>query len=163
MNAGRRRRGLPTLDVLTTKWAGRRGPLPAFEARTGLRGASVASTPLYAGLARLLAMAAEVVPHRRDSGKDMAARIDAARRRIAAGDTLDIDPHWLESFPAAGADTEPSRTLAEVERRTILDALERCRGKIYGPGGAAAALGLKPTTLYGKMRKHRIAKGKTPS
>ena len=26
----------------------------------------------------------------------------------------------------------------------------------YGPDGAAAALGLKPTTLYGKMRKHDI-------
>ena len=25
-----------------------------------------------------------------------------------------------------------------------------------GPAGAAAALGLKPTTLYGKMRKHGI-------
>ena len=48
--------------------------------------------------------------------------------------------------------------LAEVERRAILDALERCRGKIYGPDGAAAALGLKPTTLYGKMRKHHISK-----
>ena len=42
--------------------------------------------------------------------------------------------------------------------RAILDALARCHGKIYGSGGAAAALGLKPTTLYGKMRKHRIPK-----
>ena len=40
-----------------------------------------------------------------------------------------------------------------MERRAILDALARCRGKVYGPGGAAAVLGLKPTTLYGKMRK----------
>ena len=31
-------------------------------------------------------------------------------------------------------------------------------GKIYGPGGAAERLGLKPTTLYGKMRKHHIRK-----
>jgi len=31
-------------------------------------------------------------------------------------------------------------------------------GKIYGRDGAAAALGLKPTTLYGKMRKHHIAR-----
>jgi len=27
---------------------------------------------------------------------------------------------------------------------------------VYGPHGAAAALGVKPTTLYGKMRKHGI-------
>jgi len=113
VNAGRRRRGLPTLDVLTTKWAGRRGPLPAFEARTGLRGASVASTPLYAGLARLLAMAAEVVPHRRDSGKDMAARIDAARRRIAAGDTL-VHVH-TKATDEAGHSKRPRAKLEVLE------------------------------------------------
>jgi len=48
--------------------------------------------------------------------------------------------------------------LAEVERQAITDALARCHGKIYGPDGAAACLGLKPTTLYGKMRKHQIPK-----
>jgi formate hydrogenlyase transcriptional activator len=73
---------------------------------------------------------------------------------ITSGDTLDIDPHWLQ--PSADLNGKSRSTLAEVERGTILDALERCRGKIYGPDGAAAALGLKPTTLYGKMRKHRI-------
>ena len=29
-------------------------------------------------------------------------------------------------------------------------------GRVYGPGGAAHRLGLNPTTLYGKMRKHGI-------
>jgi len=48
--------------------------------------------------------------------------------------------------------------MAEVERHTVLQTLERCGGKIYGPGGAAEALGLKPSTLYGKMRKHGIGK-----
>ncbi len=48
--------------------------------------------------------------------------------------------------------------MAEVERRTVLHALEQSGGKIYGPGGAAEALGLKPSTLYGKMRKHRMGK-----
>jgi len=88
VNAGRRRRGRSALDLLTTKWAGVRRPLPSFEERTGLRGASVASTTLYAGIARLLGMALERVPHRADPTEDMAPRIDAARRRIAAGDTL---------------------------------------------------------------------------
>jgi len=49
-------------------------------------------------------------------------------------------------------------SFAEVERRTILDALQACGGKVYGSDGAAARLGLKPTTLYGKMRKHGITK-----
>jgi formate hydrogenlyase transcriptional activator len=75
---------------------------------------------------------------------------------VTSGDTLDIDPHWLQA--SVDSNGKPRSTLAEVERGTILDALERCRGKIYGPDGAAAALGLKPTTLYGKMRKHRICR-----
>ena len=55
--------------------------------------------------------------------------------------------------PAAAA-----RSFAETERAAILDALRDCGGKIYGEGGAAQLLGLKPTTLYGKMRKHKISR-----
>jgi formate hydrogenlyase transcriptional activator len=69
-----------------------------------------------------------------------------------------IDPHWLEPARTGGADREPPSSLAEMERQAILDALQRCQGRIYGVGGAAAALGVKPTTLYGKMRKHHISK-----
>jgi formate hydrogenlyase transcriptional activator len=77
---------------------------------------------------------------------------------VTSGDTLHIDPHWLQPSRTVNANGEGRSTLAEVERDTILTALERCRGRIYGPNGAAAALGLKPTTLYGKMRKHHISK-----
>jgi formate hydrogenlyase transcriptional activator len=71
---------------------------------------------------------------------------------VAAGDTLHIDPSWLPVPPPdlSGAG------LHELERRSILDALRRARGRIYGPRGAAALLGVKPTTLYGKMRRHGI-------
>jgi formate hydrogenlyase transcriptional activator len=75
---------------------------------------------------------------------------------VTGGDTLQVDPDWLKAAPAAGPPADGPPGLASLERQAILDALKRCRGKIYGPGGAAAALGLKPTTLYGKMRKHRI-------
>jgi formate hydrogenlyase transcriptional activator len=76
---------------------------------------------------------------------------------VTAGDTLEIDAAWLA--PAATAPAAPPRpALAEQERRAILDALRHCGGRIYGPGGAAALLGVKPTTLYGKMRRHRIRK-----
>jgi formate hydrogenlyase transcriptional activator len=78
---------------------------------------------------------------------------------VTAGDTLQVDPDWLKSATLVdGMPRETGAGLAEVERRAILDALERCHGKIYGPGGAAAALKLKPTTLYGKMRKYQIPK-----
>jgi len=74
---------------------------------------------------------------------------------VTSGDTLEIDPTWL-STTSATSDGQP--TMAELERRAILEALQRSSGKVYGPGGAAQALGLKPTTLYGKMRKHHISK-----
>jgi len=77
---------------------------------------------------------------------------------VTTGDSLRVDPGWL--FPVqARADVDGAATsFRAIERQTILAALERAGGKIYGPHGAAAALGLKPTTLYGKMRKHGIAK-----
>jgi formate hydrogenlyase transcriptional activator len=81
---------------------------------------------------------------------------------VTAGDTLQVDPSWLTPAPAGDTARTDRPGLAELERRAILDALEHCHGRIYGPGGAAAVLGLKPTTLYGKMRKHRIPKHATP-
>jgi len=50
-----------------------------------------------------------------------------------------------------------SATLDEAQRRHILDALERSGGKIYGPGGAAVSLGLKPSTLQSKMKRLGIS------
>ena len=44
----------------------------------------------------------------------------------------------------------------EQERNHILIAIERTGGKIYGPDGAAAALGLAPTTLVSRLRKYGI-------
>jgi formate hydrogenlyase transcriptional activator len=79
---------------------------------------------------------------------------------VAAGDTLEIDPAWL-SGPGGSADTDAEPAgWAERERRAIRAALARSGGKVYGPGGAAELLGLKPTTLYGKMRKHGIRAGR---
>lgn len=77
---------------------------------------------------------------------------------VTTGEALHVDPSWLASVPIPETPSESRPALADVERRAILDALARCHGRIYGPGGAAALLGLKPTTLYGKMRKHRIPK-----
>ncbi len=44
-------------------------------------------------------------------------------------------------------------TLKEMERRFILDTLQRTKWKIYGPGGAARLLGLNHSTLYSRMKK----------
>ena len=49
-------------------------------------------------------------------------------------------------------DAEPS-SLAEATRQHIGRVLQATRGRIYGPGGAAEILGLKPSTLQSKMKK----------
>lgn len=72
---------------------------------------------------------------------------------------LTIDSQWLPASPATPQ--EESRTWAAQEKQRILDALKAADGRVYGPGGAAHRLGLKPTTLYGKMRKHGIGRGET--
>lgn len=43
--------------------------------------------------------------------------------------------------------------LVEVERRYIRRVLAHTEGRIYGEGGAAEVLGLKPTTLQSRMKK----------
>jgi formate hydrogenlyase transcriptional activator len=74
------------------------------------------------------------------------------RAVIVSGEELAVDPAWLVS----ASPVETARTWAEQEKSRILAALRTANGRIYGPGGAAQRLGLKPTTLYGKMRKHGI-------
>ncbi len=49
-------------------------------------------------------------------------------------------------------------TLEEVQRQHILRVLALTQGRIYGPGGAAALLGLKPSTLQSRMKKLGIAR-----
>ena len=79
---------------------------------------------------------------------------------VSSGGRLSVDPRWFEANPSA-PERESRASFADVERRTIVEALDRCGGRIYGPNGAAILLGLKPTTLYGKMRKLGIPRRRT--
>ena len=54
-----------------------------------------------------------------------------------------------------------SRTLADANRRHIMEALRETSWVVGGPNGAAAKLGLKRTTLIKKMRNLGIFKEKT--
>jgi transcriptional regulator with GAF, ATPase, and Fis domain len=45
------------------------------------------------------------------------------------------------------------RSLEEVERQHIIDVLESAGWKLEGSDGAAALLGLKPSTLRSRMQK----------
>jgi formate hydrogenlyase transcriptional activator len=80
---------------------------------------------------------------------------------VNTGSELEIDPGWLAGSTNAIVEPAPSWTLAGQERQAILEALKKTGNRIYGANGAAALLGLKPTTLYGRMRKHGIRKPST--
>jgi transcriptional regulator with GAF, ATPase, and Fis domain len=51
-----------------------------------------------------------------------------------------------------------NRSLEEVERSYIIEALKRCSGKISGAGGAAEILKIPGNTLHSKMKKLGISK-----
>lgn len=50
--------------------------------------------------------------------------------------------------------------LKALERQNTLNALMRCRWKIYGDDGASRLLGLKPTTLIERMKRMKIVRPK---
>jgi 2,3-bisphosphoglycerate-independent phosphoglycerate mutase len=85
VNAARAERGAPPLDLLTTKWAGARGPLPSFAETAGVGGGAVTSSGLYRGLARLLGLRSVDVPGREDLAAEMAERLAAAEALIGDG------------------------------------------------------------------------------
>jgi PAS domain S-box-containing protein len=67
---------------------------------------------------------------------------------LTTGDTLRV-PTLEDAAPVEA----PQPTLADSERTLILRTLEGKRWRVKGPGGAAAALGLNPSTLYSRMKK----------
>ena len=63
--------------------------------------------------------------------------------------------------PGAGAPNAEDGFLTECERRErdralIARALQQCGGKVFGPGGAAELLGVKPTTLASRIKRWNI-------
>ena len=58
--------------------------------------------------------------------------------------------------PKKPAPAAPVSKLEDIERTALLEALRRARGRISGPGGAAALLGLKRTTFHSKMHRFNI-------
>jgi len=66
---------------------------------------------------------------------------------------------------ASRAEDDATRVLTitqikEMERASIERALRQCNGQVYGKDGAAALLGMKPTTLWARLRSLGISRGK---
>jgi DNA-binding NtrC family response regulator len=79
---------------------------------------------------------------------------------LCEGDTLSVDASWLaaESAPIPTAGQMFADTLATQERTMIEAALTETRGRVAGPSGAAAKLGINSSTLEAKIRALNIDK-----
>ena len=65
----------------------------------------------------------------------------------AASEPIPLSDHWHDDVVLT------DRECRERERTNVMRALERSEGRIYGRGGAAELLGIKPSTLASRMRK----------
>ena len=85
---------------------------------------------------------------------------------LCDGDTFSVDESWLRQDPLRQEQPKgtPLRGLgrmdAEQERGLIEDALRASNGRISGPYGAAAKLGIPRQTLESKMASLGISKGR---
>lgn len=81
---------------------------------------------------------------------------------LCEGETFSVDPAWLkrESSRQSGATTPLAATLAGREREMIEAALAESRGRIAGPSGAAAKLGIPRQTLDSKIANLHISKSR---
>jgi transcriptional regulator with GAF, ATPase, and Fis domain len=72
------------------------------------------------------------------------------------GAALQILDRFVNPLKAGEQEAQDGKGLAELERDHILQALEKTGWRIEGKKGAAAMLGLNPSTLRGRMRKDGI-------
>src|SRR6266436_6678207 len=84
---------------------------------------------------------------------------------LCDGDTFSVDESWLrqESSPASGPVVPLVTTLEDRERQMIEEALAQTRGRISGPNGAAAKLGIPRQTLDRKILSLGIDKNQFKS
>jgi formate hydrogenlyase transcriptional activator len=86
---------------------------------------------------------------------------------LCDGETFSVDETWLQrksNLPSGRATSrtsvlvEDKKEFADRERKAIEAALAECHGRVSGPGGAAAKLGIPHQTLESKIASLRIDK-----
>jgi len=81
-------------------------------------------------------------------------------------ETFSIDESWLPRQPQPFLTAEPKnqielpRRLEEQEKDMIEEALKASRGRVFGPTGAAAKLGIPRSTLESKIKSLKIDKNR---
>ena len=81
---------------------------------------------------------------------------------LCSGDTFSIDEAWLSSQAPRlpdGSSRLPD-SLEDQEREMIEAALAKSKGRVAGPRGAAAKLGIPPSTLESKIKQLKIEKNR---
>jgi PAS domain S-box-containing protein len=80
---------------------------------------------------------------------------------VCDGDEFSVDESWISH---TAAPTRPlNDSLATQEKDSIEAALAQAKGRVSGPTGAAAKLGIPPSTLDSKIRALKIDKRKYQS
>ena len=84
------------------------------------------------------------------------------RAVILCDDTLTVDESWLENKRgrSAGGARTLGRPSANEETEMIENALASSRGRVAGPDGAAAKLGIPRSTLESRIRSLQIDKNR---
>ena len=81
---------------------------------------------------------------------------------VSSGDVFSVDRSWLSKKPfrVAPGDQEPQPVIGEPgdERAMIEAALAESRGRVSGPSGAAAKLGIPPSTVEYRIKVLKIRK-----
>ena len=79
---------------------------------------------------------------------------------LSDSDTFTVDPAWLKQGPAAGSHVNLALggALLAHEKEAIEAALAQSHGRVSGPSGAAARLGVPTSTLDSKIKRLRINK-----
>lgn len=117
VNQERRKKNQPPLNFLTTKWAGRKRNLDSFWEKYGLRGASVASSPLFRGLAEAVGLDFVDQPEESHAGEDLSNRLRKAVELLAGGyDFIHIHTK---------APDEAAHTKSPAAKKKVINRLDR--------------------------------------
>jgi len=82
---------------------------------------------------------------------------------VCETESFSVDESWLSRQPLRRSSTnqlELPQRLAAEEREAIETALTESRGRVFGPSGAAARLGIARSTLESKIKTLKIDKNR---